>query len=83
VAEIIIENLAGVMTVPIQCVATRRGRTHCYVRRGEQVGWVPVDVGLSNEMTVEIKGGLKAGDQVALAPPAEDEGKTATAAKPH
>lgn len=83
VAEIIIENLAGVMTVPIQCVATRRGRTHCYVRRGEQVGWVPVDVGLSNDTTVEIKGGLKAGDQVALVPPAEDEGKPATAAKPH
>ncbi len=70
-AEILVAQLEGVSTIPIQCVVSRRGQSRCYVHRGGKAVWTRVEVGLSNETTIEIKSGLVDGDEVALAPPSD------------
>ena len=67
-AEIIVTNLAEVVTVPIQSVTTSGGKQVCFVRRltGEEA--VEVDVGMFNDTMIEIKSGLSEGDEVLLSP---------------
>lgn len=67
-AEIIITNLTGVLTVPIQAVTTVRGRQVCLVKRSSTTEAVPVEVGLFNDRLIEVKAGLVEGDQVLLSP---------------
>jgi len=68
-AEIVIENLENVLTVPIQCVTTVKGKQVCYVKSLGGPKPVAVKIGLFNNKFIEIKSGLKAGDRVLLAPP--------------
>ena len=63
-AEVIITNLHNVLTVPIQAVTTVKGRQVCFV--GPEKKSVPVTVGMYNERWIEIKSGLREGDEVAL-----------------
>ncbi|MSU40521.1 MAG: HlyD family efflux transporter periplasmic adaptor subunit [Pedosphaera sp.] len=70
-AEVLVAQLSSPRTVPIQCVVSRRGQSRCYVKRNGTASWIKVEVGLSNETTIEIKGGLHDGDEVALAPPVD------------
>jgi HlyD family secretion protein len=67
-AEIVITNLNDVLTVPIQAVTTVKGRQVCFIERGGATVPIPVEVGLYNEKYIEIKSGLKEGDQVLLSP---------------
>lgn len=67
-AEIIITNLTQVLTVPIQAVTTVKGRQVCFVEKGSSAVVTPVDVGMYNEKYIEIKSGVKEGDQVLLSP---------------
>jgi HlyD family secretion protein len=69
-AEIIVTNLVDALTVPLQAVTTVKGRQVCYVQSGDGVTPVPVTVGNFNDQFIEIRSGLKEGDQVALTPPA-------------
>lgn len=93
-AEIIITNLPNVLTVPIQCVTTRKGQQVVFLETAPQVP-VPVKVGLYNTKFIEIVSGVKEGDRVLLSPPfdaqekdlagaiiAGDETVTNTAARP-
>ena len=66
-AEIVVTNLTAVLTVPIQAVTTSRGQQVCFVKRAAREVPVPVEVGLFNDRFIEIKSGLKEGDQVLLA----------------
>lgn len=66
-AEIVITNLPGVITVPIQAVTTSRGQQVCFVHNeSETPDRVPVEVGMYNDKFIEIKTGLKEGDTVLL-----------------
>jgi len=67
-AEIIITNLAKVLSVPIQTVARWHGENVCFVKRGAGVAPVPVTTGWFNDQFVEVTSGLKEGDRVLLAP---------------
>nr|ADD93445.1 secretion protein HlyD [uncultured marine bacterium MedDCM-OCT-S04-C109] len=67
-AEIIVAELNDVMMVPVQSVTTYKGQKVVQVKRGENVVVVPVKTGQFNNRFIEIKDGLKEGDQVSLAP---------------
>jgi HlyD family secretion protein len=69
-AEIIVTNLLNALTVPLQSVTTVKGKQVCYVQQGDELAAVPVTVGNFNDQFIEIRAGLKEGDQVALTPPA-------------
>jgi HlyD family secretion protein len=68
-AEIIITNLVHALTVPLQAVTTVKGKQVCFVQQGAELVPVPVTVGNFNDQFIEIRAGLKEGDQVALTPP--------------
>jgi len=67
-AEIVVTNLADVITVPIQAVTTSGGKQVCFVSRTGGDEPVEVDVGMFNDTLIEIKSGLTAGDEVMLSP---------------
>jgi HlyD family secretion protein len=69
-AEIVVTNLVNALTVPLQSVTTVKGKQVCYVQNGNGLVPVPVTVGNFNDQFIEIRSGLKEGDQVALTPPA-------------
>ena len=69
-AEIIVTNLVNALAVPLQAVTTMKGKQVCYVQNGNGIAPVPVTVGNFNDQFIEIRSGLKEGDQVALTPPA-------------
>ena len=73
-AEIIVTNLADVLTVPIQAVTTLHGQQMAYVA-DDPPRPVQVGVGMYNEKFIEITSGLKAGDRVLLAPPFDTQEK--------
>ncbi len=69
-AEIIVTNLINALTVPLQSVTTVKGKQVCYVQEGRELVARPVTVGNFNDQFIEIRAGLKEGDEVALTPPA-------------
>ncbi len=73
-AEIIITNLANVMTVPIQAVTTRQGKQVVF-RADRLQEPVTVTVGMYNNKFIEITSGLKEGDRVLLSPPFDTQEK--------
>jgi HlyD family secretion protein len=73
-AEIIITNLADTLSVPIQAVTTRKGKQVVFLASAPQSP-VPITVGMYNTKFIEIAAGLKAGDQVLLAPPYDTQEK--------
>ena len=75
-AEIIVAELNDVMMVPVQSVTTYKGQKVIQVKRGENVVVVPVKTGQFNNRFIEIKDGLKEGDQVSLAPNIDENSET-------
>jgi hypothetical protein len=73
-AEIIITNLPGVLTVPMQAVTTRKGKQVVFLASAPDQP-VAVKVGMFNTKFIEITTGLKEGDQVMLAPPFDTKEK--------
>lgn len=67
-AEIIITNLQNVVAVPLQAVTSIKGEQVCFVGKGDEPQKKPVEVGLYNDKFIEIKSGLKEGDELLLAP---------------
>lgn len=67
-AEIVITNLTNVLAVPIQAVTSVKGEQVCFVGRGAAPKKTQVEVGLYNDKFIEIKTGLKEGDELLLAP---------------
>src|SRR6185503_12369474 len=64
-AEIIVTNLLSALTVPLQAVTTVKGKQVCYLQRDNALVQVPVTVGNFNDQFIEVRSGLKEGDQVA------------------
>ena len=75
-AESIVAELNDVMMVPVQSVTTYKGQKVVQVKRGENVVVVPVKTGQFNNRFIEIKDGLKEGDQVSLAPNIDENSET-------
>lgn len=73
--EIIVARLEDVLSVPIQAVSMREGREVCYVVHSREVEVRPVEIGISNDKFVEIKGGLEEGEKVLLLPPTTASGR--------
>lgn len=68
-AEIVVTNLVNALTIPLQAVTTLKGKQVCFVQQKSELVPVPVVVGNFNDQFIEIRSGLKEGDQVALTPP--------------
>ncbi|MDQ8179149.1 efflux RND transporter periplasmic adaptor subunit [Pelagicoccus sp. SDUM812005] len=68
-AEIVVTNLKDVITVPIQCVTTIKGKQVCFVKGIGGPSPKEVEVGLFNNKYIEIVSGLEEGDRVLLSPP--------------
>ncbi len=68
--EVFIKALKDVLYVPIQAVHTQRGRIFCYAldKYGKPEKH-PVEIGASNDSFVEIKKGLKEGEEVLIVKP--------------
>jgi len=73
-AEIVITNLPGVLTVPMQAVTTRKGKQVVFLASAPEQP-VAVKVGMFNTKFIEVTAGLKEGDQVMLAPPFDTKEK--------
>jgi HlyD family secretion protein len=73
-AEIVITNLPGVLTVPMQAVTTRKGKQVVFLASAP-LQPVPVSVGLYNSKFIEVTSGLREGDQVLLSPPFDTKEK--------
>ncbi|MEZ6002697.1 MAG: HlyD family efflux transporter periplasmic adaptor subunit [Planctomycetota bacterium] len=69
-AEILIEDLQEALFVPRQCVLFDAGETIVFLPGAEEPERRVVEVGLDNNYHVQIVSGLKEGDTVLLAPPA-------------
>ena len=67
-AEVSIEvnNLPGVLAVPVQAVAESKGKHFAYVRANGIIERREVTVGENNEKFVEVRGGLEEGEAVCL-----------------
>ncbi len=74
-AEIIVTNIADALSVPIQAIATYKGKPAAYVVKGGQSEPRPVEVGMFNTKFIEITKGLNPGDRVLLSPPFESREK--------
>lgn len=66
VADIHVDLLEDVLTVPVQAVVQIGDESWCYVNAGSNVERRPIEVGQTNDKFVEIKSGLTAGEQVVL-----------------
>ncbi|MDB4041712.1 efflux RND transporter periplasmic adaptor subunit, partial [Akkermansiaceae bacterium] len=71
-AEIIIEELTDVLTVPIQAVTSVDGQQVCFRNNGGDLEPIPVEIGKFNTKYIEIKSGLEKGQEVMLNPPLDN-----------
>jgi len=67
--EVLIDELHGVLYVPIQSVVTVEEKKVCYVMASKRAEQREVETGLFNDDFVEIKSGLIEGEKVLLNPP--------------
>ena len=67
-AEIVITNLLNVVAVPLQAVTSVKGEQVCFIGKDQSPKKVPVEVGLYNDKYIEIKSGLREGDELLMAP---------------
>ncbi|MEO6809962.1 MAG: HlyD family efflux transporter periplasmic adaptor subunit [Isosphaeraceae bacterium] len=68
--EILITQLDNVVSAPVQAVLQISGEDYVYVLTDEGTRRTDVTLGITNDKMIEIKTGLKPGDQVALNPSA-------------
>ena len=67
--EILIAQLADVLSIPIQCVANRAGRKVCYLATANGPKEQVIQTGVFNDRFVQVLEGLQEGQQVLLSPP--------------
>lgn len=64
--NIVVEERAGVLTIPLQALVSRRDGTAVYRLQETEVQQIRVTTGLSDELCVEIKDGLKPGELIVV-----------------
>lgn len=68
VAEIRVDRLRDIVSLPVQAIIQRDRETWCYIDNGNGVERCDVELGRNNDKFVEIVEGIKAGDRVVLNP---------------
>lgn len=71
-AQVIVQKLEDVISIPVQSVIKVGGQDIVYVKRGSRVKPVQVELGLDNKDRIHIISGLSEGDRVLTNPPLED-----------
>jgi HlyD family secretion protein len=71
--EILVEELAESLYVPVQSVFRRQAETLCFVSRGGVIETRAVEVGRANELWVQVLSGLSEGETVLLKAPPDFE----------
>jgi HlyD family secretion protein len=66
--EILVERKDDVLSIPVQALLEIKGKNFVWLKQGDHFTQLEVTLGLSNDKLVEIKSGLKEGDQVAMTP---------------
>lgn len=66
--EILVAHLKDAISLPVASVVEQRGQYFCWVRNGLQHEKRNLILGLSNDQFVEVKDGVKEGDEVLLNP---------------
>jgi hypothetical protein len=67
--DIVVNELAYVLYVPVQAIEVEDDTHFCYVSNGSKLERREIETGLFNDEFIEIRNGLTAGDAVALALP--------------
>jgi len=67
-AEILVKELKDVLMVPVQSVTSHKGMKVVQIKQDGMVKVIPVKTGQFNNRFIEIKKGLKEGDQISLSP---------------
>ncbi|MGV3659514.1 MAG: efflux RND transporter periplasmic adaptor subunit, partial [Prosthecobacter sp.] len=71
--EIIIDQLADVLYVPVQAVEVEKDHHFCYIMHGGSLERREISTGLFNDEFIEVRGGLQGGEAVALSLPKKAE----------
>lgn len=71
-AEILVEDYADALYVPIHCIVRIGDQPTAFVVEGAGLVARPVEAGLSNNRMIRILSGLSEGELVALAPPLDE-----------
>ncbi len=71
-AEIIVEQHAEALYIPVQSVIRVGGKPTVYVVKGSKIAPRQVEIGLDNNIMVRIISGLEEGEVVSLSPPLEE-----------
>ncbi len=71
--EIIVDQLADVIYVPVQSVEVEQDRHYCYINNSGALERREINTGLFNDEFIEVKDGLKGGEAVALSLPKKSE----------
>ena len=66
--EILVTELDDVLSVPVQSILEFRGKDFVFVKDGDGFRQEEITLGISNDQHVEVKKGLKSGDEVAMSP---------------
>jgi multidrug efflux pump subunit AcrA (membrane-fusion protein) len=72
-AEVQVDEIDGVLTVPLQAVHDKEGKRFCFRRVKGIAERVEVTLGTSNDTMVEVKSGLSEDDVVLLSDPESKE----------
>ena len=67
--EVVLDSVREATMTPIRAVFKEGGKSVVYRARGESFERVPVTVGTRNDLLIEVRGEVRAGDRVALEPP--------------
>jgi multidrug efflux pump subunit AcrA (membrane-fusion protein) len=71
--EIIVDQLADVLYVPVQSVEVEADQHFCYISNGGALERREISTGLFNDEFIEVRNGLQGGEAVALALPKKSE----------
>jgi multidrug resistance efflux pump len=71
--EIIVDQLADVLYVPVQSVEVEADLHFCYISNGGALERREISTGLFNDEFIEVRNGLQGGESVALALPKKSE----------
>ena len=71
--EIIVNQLADVIYVPVQSIEVEQDHHYCYISNNGALERREISTGLFNDEFIEVRDGLKGGEAVALALPKKAE----------
>ncbi|MZP31059.1 efflux RND transporter periplasmic adaptor subunit [Heliobacterium undosum] len=75
-------RLTGVLTAPHEAIRESRSGKETLVVRDGKVALCPVETGMANDMVIEVKSGVQAGDLLILNPPEDLQEGTPVAVLP-